>query len=107
MEHPIVMMATDPVGAAERLALLPQVVGVSIAGIVGDEIRVGAAGVADPETGEAVTTATRFRPGSITKLLTAALVLQCVDDGLISLDDPVPGYDGVLVRHLISHSSGI
>src|SRR3954468_5941559 len=53
-----------------------------------------------------------LRPGSITKVLTATAVLQCVDDGLLSLDDPVsrwgPHIRGdVQVHHLLSHSSGI
>src|SRR2546421_10587345 len=32
---------------------------------------------------------TRFRPGSVTKTFTAVLVLQCRDDGLLDLDDPI------------------
>src|SRR4051794_13944409 len=53
-----------------------------------------------------------LRPGSITKVVTATAVLQAIDDGLLGLDDPVsrwvPHIDGdVLVRHLLSHSSGI
>ena len=53
-----------------------------------------------------------LRPGSITKVLTATALLQCVDDGLLALDDPVCRWvphlrPDVLVRHLLSHSSGI
>jgi CubicO group peptidase (beta-lactamase class C family) len=53
-----------------------------------------------------------LRPGSITKVLTATAVLQCVDDGLLALDDPVDRWvphvgEGVQVHHLLSHSSGI
>ena len=53
-----------------------------------------------------------LRPGSITKVFTATAVLQCVDDGLLSLDDPVSRWvphirPDVVVRHLLSHSSGI
>lgn len=107
MEHPILAIASDPHGTADRVASLPHVPGVSIAGVVGGRVELGAAGVADAESGEPVTTATRFRPGSITKLLTAALVFGCMHDGLVSLDDPVDGFEGVLVRHLVSHTSGI
>ena len=32
---------------------------------------------------------TQFRIGSITKMMTAVLVLQCRDDGLLDLDDPI------------------
>ncbi|MBC2876956.1 MULTISPECIES: serine hydrolase domain-containing protein [Streptomyces] len=109
---PIGTLAADPRATAERLAALPSVVGVQVAGVTGGTVNVGAAGLADAETGEPMTTGTRFRVGSITKLLTADLVMRCVLDGLVGLDDPlarfVPGpWDGVLVRHLLSHSSGL
>ena len=53
-----------------------------------------------------------LRPGSITKVFTATAVLQCVEDGLLSLDDPVCRWvpqlrPDVLVHHLLTHSSGI
>ncbi len=56
---------------------------------------------------------TQYRIGSITKTLTAVLVMQCRDDGLLGLDDPlgkfVPesGYHGSTVRELLSHTSGM
>jgi CubicO group peptidase (beta-lactamase class C family) len=37
-------------------------------------------------------TDTQYRIGSITKTMTAVLVLQCRDDGLLDLDDPVGRY---------------
>src|SRR5687767_2839992 len=53
-----------------------------------------------------------LRPGSITKVITATAVLQCVDEGLLSLVDPVARWvphirPDVHVHHLLSHSSGI
>ena len=39
--------------------------------------------------GAETTTDTQYRIGSITKTLTAVLVLQCRDDGLLALDDPI------------------
>ena len=55
-----------------------------------------------------------FRIGSITKVFTAALTLGLVDDGLVDLDAPAGDYvsrvavpDGVTVRHLLGHRSGI
>ena len=53
-----------------------------------------------------------LRPGSITKVFTATAVLQCVEAGLLSLDDPVCRWmphlrPDVTVRHLLTHSSGI
>src|SRR5690348_2844881 len=32
---------------------------------------------------------TRFRIGSVTKTFTAVLVMQCRDEGLLDLDDPI------------------
>jgi len=56
---------------------------------------------------------TRFRMGSVTKTFTAVLVLQCRDDGLLDLDDPVgkhlsvPRHGDLTVRRLLSHTSGM
>jgi CubicO group peptidase (beta-lactamase class C family) len=51
---------------------------------------------------------------SMTKTFTAAAVLQLVEDGSVALDDPVrehlpdiPYDDGLLIRHLLSQTSGI
>ncbi len=61
-----------------------------------------------PATPDAV-----FQIGSITKVWTATLVMQLVDEGLLSLDTPVaevlPEFAGpeVCVRHLLTHTSGI
>ena len=58
---------------------------------------------------------TVFRIGSITKQISAAVLLQLVAEGKVSLDDPVskffPDYPqpgaGATVRHLLNHTSGI
>jgi CubicO group peptidase (beta-lactamase class C family) len=56
---------------------------------------------------------TRLRIGSITKTFTAVLVLQCRDDGLLDLDDPVgrhldlPAHGEATVRRLLSHTAGL
>ncbi|MEU5876376.1 serine hydrolase domain-containing protein [Spirillospora sp. NPDC047279] len=64
-------------------------------------------------------TDTRFRVGSQTKMLTAALVLQLADEGKVGLDDPIgrhlPGVvkgkgldpNAITVRQLLQHRSGI
>lgn len=63
--------------------------------------------------GAATTTDTQYRIGSITKTLTAVLVLQCRDDGLLSLEDPIgahvpeTGYASATVRSLLAHVSGM
>ena len=43
---------------------------------------------------------------SVTKLLSALVVLTCVEDGLLELDEPA-GPPGSTVRHLLAHASGL
>ena len=118
--NPMADVVADPAGTAARLASFPNVVGVQLACVIDGRISVATAGLEDAEVPErAVTEGTSFRPGSITKLVTATMVLQCVDDGLVALDDPVtkhlPSFrlaaegdaDRVTVADLLAHSSGI
>ncbi|HYE47369.1 MAG TPA: serine hydrolase domain-containing protein [Caulobacter sp.] len=81
----------------------------------GKVIFTGSRGLADLDTGRPITADTPFRLGSITKQLTAAVVLQLVAEGKISLDDPLsrffpdwpqPGAKAT-VRQLLNHSSGL
>ncbi len=81
----------------------------------------GGVGYADVARGEPVTTTTIFRVASISKLLTATLVLGLTDDGLLDLDAPIDQYlpdhlqitgrDGgpapSTVASVLSHSSGL
>lgn len=76
-------------------------------------------GVEHTGTGAPVTARSRFAYGSVSKIFTAALVLQLVEDGDIDLDTPVPAYlpglghpDGHPVhamtpRQLLSHTAGL
>ncbi len=57
-----------------------------------------------------------FELASITKVLTATVLMTLVDDGKVGLNRPVVGYvpefqgagkDAVLVRHLLTHTSGL
>lgn len=63
--------------------------------------------------GAPTNTDVQYRIGSITKTLTAVLVLQCRDDGLLDLDDPIgrhlpeSGYGAASVRSLLAHVSGM
>ncbi|SBT64934.1 CubicO group peptidase, beta-lactamase class C family [Micromonospora sediminicola] len=56
---------------------------------------------------------TVFRIGSVTKTFTATLVLQCRDDGLLDLDDPIgrhldlAAHSELTVRRLLSHTAGL
>ena len=75
-------------------------------------------GVANLETGTAVTPGTLFQVGSISKIFTATLVTQLVDEGKLDLDVPVVEYlpslrlaeetatRSVTLRQLLSHTAG-
>jgi peptidoglycan/LPS O-acetylase OafA/YrhL/CubicO group peptidase (beta-lactamase class C family) len=75
----------------------------------------GASGVADRDAGAAMQTATRLRVGSLSKMFTAVVVMQLVEEGAIELDAPVstwlpdllPNGDAVTVRQLLQHTSGL
>jgi CubicO group peptidase (beta-lactamase class C family) len=69
-------------------------------------------GLADIAANVAPTDTTVFHLASLTKPFAATVILQLVDEGKVSLDDPVSKYgiglqaDGpILVRHLLSHTS--
>jgi CubicO group peptidase (beta-lactamase class C family) len=72
-------------------------------------------GVADRETGAAATDATLFTLNSATKSFTGVAILQLVQDGRLSLDDPIgrhvadlpPAWQPVTVRQLLAHVSGL
>ncbi|HEU4567584.1 MAG TPA: serine hydrolase domain-containing protein, partial [Marmoricola sp.] len=92
------------VASAQRRGRLPSLVAGVLEG--GTLAWTGSAGAA---TGPDV----QYRIGSITKTMTAVLVLQCVHDGLAGLDDPVgrfvpeTGYSEATLRALLSHGSGM
>jgi D-alanyl-D-alanine carboxypeptidase len=81
----------------------------AVAVAVGPARRVeAAAGLANIGTAEPLTVDHRFRIGSVTKIFVAALVLRLVDEGLLKLDgDAAPFADGITVRQLLSHTSGL
>jgi len=77
------------------------------------ELTVAAAGSAGPDGGN-VETGSAFRVGSLAKTFVAVMLLQLVDDGTIGLDDLVVEHapeltitDGVTVRQLLAHRSGL
>ncbi len=79
----------------------------------------GVAGMADVETGEAMHPDSKFGIGSITKTFVSVVVLQLVEEGVLSLDDTLPEVlpdetaarfpdsDRITVRMLLNHTSGI
>lgn len=86
--------------------------GISAVVTVGRNVRfAGASGLADLESARPMTAGTLLYAGSLTKVLTAALVLRLVDEGFIGLDDRVeiPGLDAepITVAELLNHSSGL
>ena len=81
------MPITDPILEAARAAA--GVTGASMAIWDGAALTIAVAGVRNSVTGDPVTADTVMHIGSITKIFNAVLVMQLVDDGLISLDDPV------------------
>ncbi|MBK6843965.1 MAG: beta-lactamase family protein [Gemmatimonadetes bacterium] len=72
-------------------------------------------GYADIENKVAVTPASVFQIGSVTKQFTAAAILQLVDQGKLALTDPLtkfyPDWPGagstVTIAHLLNHTAGI
>ena len=69
-------------------------------------------GFADVENGVPAAPETPYHLASVTKTFAAVIVMQLMQEGKLSLDDPVsrygvnlPGGDKVLVRHLMSHTS--
>ncbi|HET7310868.1 MAG TPA: serine hydrolase domain-containing protein [Mycobacteriales bacterium] len=106
----------------DRLAVLAEkhgVPGASLAVLEGDEVAEAAYGVLNIRTGVEATPDSLFQIGSITKVWTATLVMQLVDEGLVDLDVPVVTYlpdfrvadaevtRTVTTRHLLAHTSGI
>lgn len=71
-------------------------------------------GLANQEKNIPNTPQTEFRIASLTKTFTSTLILQLVEKHQISLDDPlskfIPDYphgNEILIRHLLSHTSGV
>jgi CubicO group peptidase (beta-lactamase class C family) len=93
--------------------------GIAVVKVSGPRIEESAsAGRADLASGRRTSTATAHLWFSMTKIATATAVMQLVDRGALTLDDPVSrfvdefptprgGWPEVKVRHLLSHSSGL
>ncbi|MFI7229364.1 serine hydrolase domain-containing protein [Nonomuraea angiospora] len=93
--------------------------GAQVAVLANGEIQDEAAGVLSLRTRVEATTDSVFKIGSITKIWTATLIQQLVDDGVLDLDRPVrdylPGFrlsdpaatESLTARHLLTHTGGI
>ncbi len=75
----------------------------------------GAAGWSNPDAQEPIRTDHRLAFASITKTFVAAVVLQLVEEGVLSLDDTVGQHagpfvfvnSGITIRQLLGHTSGV
>jgi len=93
--------------------------GASIAVLAPGRVDVAATGLLNISTGVEATTDSLFQIGSITKVWTATLAMQLVDEGLLDLDVPIRTYlpefrvadegtsKAATTRHLLTHTSGI
>jgi CubicO group peptidase (beta-lactamase class C family) len=81
--------------------------GAALTAFDGDRAALVACGVADVESGAPVAHDTRFQIGSVTKPMTATLALQAVAAGELELDAEVEGFEGVTLRMLLDHTSGL
>ncbi|MFJ8585496.1 serine hydrolase domain-containing protein [Streptomyces sp. NPDC093595] len=117
---PVIRTQDGPDAGALRAALA----GLPDAGATAALVRVGgtggswrgSAGVHDLATGRPADPHARFRAGSVTKVFTAAVVLQLAGEGRLHLDDRVrdhlpelipAAYGGVTVRQLLNHTHGL
>lgn len=81
----------------------------------GKPVEIKVEGAADIESGRRITAKTNFRLASVTKQFTATAILLLAKDGKLTVDDAVakrlpqwPAYaDGVTIRHLLTHTSGL
>src|SRR5690606_26064265 len=102
--------------AIERMMQSRQVPGLALVVVKdGRIVRAQGYGVASVELGAPVTQDTVFQAASVGKTFTAALVLLLEKDGKLKLDDPVSrhldntpkAWDGITIRHLLTHTSGL
>nr|WP_070959323.1 serine hydrolase domain-containing protein [Hyphomonas sp. Mor2] len=106
-------------GALPHLLDLVDAPGLNIAVARGGEVIFeGAYGYADVHEKRPMQVDTVFRSGSMGKVYTGVAIMQLVERGVISLDDPINKYlpfevknphggDEVTIYHLMTHSSGL
>ncbi len=103
----------------ERLASEHHVPGMGLAVVTPDGVFPPGIGMADLESGRAVTPETIFEIGSITKTFTAVLVARLAAEGKLDFDDPVREHvpyfhlkdpvadEQVTLRDLLCHRTGL
>ncbi|HYH11587.1 MAG TPA: serine hydrolase domain-containing protein [Thermomicrobiales bacterium] len=83
----------------------------------GADVWTAAFGISDIDTGAPMTSEMHMRIGSVTKTMTATVILQLIDEGALALDDNLatvlpdlanaPHARHITVRHLLSMTSGV
>lgn len=97
----------------DRMRIAQDIPGVSAVIMQGDDhLFAGGSGLANIETGREMTADTALYAGSLSKILTAMLVLRLVDEGVVSLDEPIAGIlhpetGDITVMQLLTHTSGL
>ncbi len=90
--------------------------GVSVAVVRGGNVvKAKGYGFANVDRQEPVTPETVFKIGSVSKQFIASGIMMLVQDGKLSLDDPVskhlagtpPTWSGITLRHFLTHTSGV
>src|SRR5688572_15474539 len=80
----------DVYSAVDEARLALEIPGLSIAIVAGQEILMAeGCGSADLEAAEPATAETVYRVGSVTKVITALMLMQLRDAGKLDLDDPI------------------
>jgi D-alanyl-D-alanine carboxypeptidase len=108
---------TDPAVLQQQLDGVVEAGAPGVVGLVrtGERTWQGASGLGDLRANRPARAGDRFRVGSVTKSFVAALVLQLVGEGRLSLDDNlerwlpglVPSGERITVRQLLNHTSGL
>lgn len=81
----------------------------------GNIVKAAGYGLSNLELGVPATTKTVYEIGSMTKQFTSMGIMMLVEEGKLSLDDPVnrffsgapPSWKKITIRHLLTHTSGI
>jgi len=105
-------------GFVDRLAARDAFSGTVLLAKEGKVLLTKAVGIANRDFDVPVTLDTKFNLGSMNKMMTAVACMQLVEQGKLSLDDPISKYLGddwlpkvdkskVKVRHLLTHTSGL
>lgn len=115
-------MMTDRLDAAMEAAISEKriVGGVLLVCERGETVYARAIGLSDRASGRVMEVTDRFRLASVTKPIATACFMSLVEDGTLSLSDPVTAYlpdfrprlpDGtaseITLHHLITHTSGL